>query len=168
MSDPVITGLVGWSRLARPHLPRPWISHLVPRTLASWVSAPAGFPGSARTTVPRAGGVLFLDLPGRAGIPAGPEMTVSGENGAGVEELWDRQVGRALDIVPRGTDLALNQRQAKHCREALEALHGADERDELILADSLRRAIAALSRITGDTGVESMLDALFARFCIGK
>src|SRR5690242_3757108 len=28
-------------------------------------AAPAGFSGSARATVPRVGGVLFLDLPGR-------------------------------------------------------------------------------------------------------
>ncbi len=108
------------------------------------------------------------DQPGRTAMPEGPEMTVSGLTGAGVEALWDHLMGRALDMVPHGSDLALNERQARHCREAVDALHDTDAKDEIIVADSLRRAIAALSRVTGDTGVESMLDALFARFCIGK
>jgi tRNA modification GTPase len=108
------------------------------------------------------------DQPGRAAMPEGPEMAVSGLTGAGVEELWDHLAGRAFDMVPHGSDVALNERQARHCREAAVALRDIDANDELIVADSLRRAIAALSRVTGDTGVESMLDALFARFCIGK
>lgn len=108
------------------------------------------------------------DLPGRSAMPEGPEAMASGVTGAGVDELWDRVVTRALSMVPRGTDLMLNQRQANHCREAMEALQGAGSSDDLIVADSLRRAIVALSRITGDIGVESMLDALFAKFCIGK
>jgi tRNA modification GTPase len=109
-----------------------------------------------------------VDLPTRAAPPVGPEMLVSGLTGKGVEELWGRLAERALAMIPRGTDLALNQRQASHCRDAVDALRISDRMDELIVADSLRRAISALSRITGDTGVESMLDALFARFCIGK
>jgi tRNA modification GTPase len=108
------------------------------------------------------------DLPERSALLAGRDLAVSGLTGTGVEELWDRLVARALAMVPHGSDLALNQRQAKHCRDAVEALRDARAQDELVVADSLRRATAALSRVTGDTGVESMLDALFARFCIGK
>jgi tRNA modification GTPase len=108
------------------------------------------------------------DLSSRAVVPSGPEMAVSGLTGEGVELLWDRLVQRAFAMVPHGTDLALNQRQAGHCRSAMEVLREGAMVDELIVADALRRAIAALSRVTGDIGVESMLDALFARFCIGK
>ncbi|MDE2333172.1 MAG: tRNA uridine-5-carboxymethylaminomethyl(34) synthesis GTPase MnmE, partial [Rhodospirillales bacterium] len=37
-----------------------------------------------------------------------------------------------------------------------------------LLAEELRAARAALGRVTGQTGVESVLDAIFSRFCIGK
>ena len=50
----------------------------------------------------------------------------------------------------------------------MEALVDAGAPDELIVADALRRANVALARITGDTGIEAMLDALFGKFCIGK
>ena len=35
-------------------------------------------------------------------------------------------------------------------------------------AESLRAALAALGRITGQVGVEAVLDAVFGEFCIGK
>lgn len=37
-----------------------------------------------------------------------------------------------------------------------------------LLAEDIRFALTSLGRITGKTGVEDMLDALFAEFCIGK
>jgi tRNA modification GTPase len=38
----------------------------------------------------------------------------------------------------------------------------------LVAAEALRHARLGLDRVTGRAGVEDMLDALFARFCIGK
>jgi tRNA modification GTPase len=35
-------------------------------------------------------------------------------------------------------------------------------------AEALRAAVRALGRITGQVGVEAVLDAVFAEFCIGK
>ncbi|KAJ2468892.1 tRNA modification GTPase gtpbp3, mitochondrial [Coemansia sp. RSA 2322] len=41
-------------------------------------------------------------------------------------------------------------------------------RDVVLAAEELRAAAAALGRITGRTGTEDVLDALFSQFCIGK
>jgi len=108
------------------------------------------------------------DMAGREEMPGGAVLAVSAETGAGVEQLWDLLVSRSSALIPGASDMALNQRQRTHCREALEALADMDAADELIVADSLRRANIALARITGDVGIEAMLDALFSRFCIGK
>lgn len=108
------------------------------------------------------------DMPGREEIPGGAVLAVSAETGAGVEQLWDLLVGRSSALIPGASDIALNQRQRTHCGEALGALADMGARDELIVADALRRANIALARITGDVGIEAMLDALFSRFCIGK
>jgi tRNA modification GTPase len=101
-------------------------------------------------------------------MPEGAVLAVSAETGAGVETLWDLLVRRSSTLIPGATDMALNQRQRSHCREALEALHDLGAPDELVVADALRRANVALARITGDIGIEAMLDALFGKFCIGK
>ena len=108
------------------------------------------------------------DLPGRSAAPAAAALTVSATTGAGVEDVWKLLVARSSALIPGASDMALNQRQLVHCREAVEALDDLRAQDELVVADGLRRANVALARITGDTGIEAMLDALFARFCIGK
>ena len=108
------------------------------------------------------------DLPDRQLWSGGPELAVSSVTGDGIEGLWDRIVAEAGTMIPRTGEIALNQRQASHCREAGEALKEITSEEELIVADALRRANVALARVTGDVGVEAMLDALFSRFCIGK
>jgi tRNA modification GTPase len=108
------------------------------------------------------------DVAGRASKPADALLAVSAETGAGVEQLWELLVSRSAMLIPGASDMALNQRQRAHCREALEALNDLGAPDELVVADALRRANVALARITGDVAIEAMLDALFSRFCIGK
>lgn len=108
------------------------------------------------------------DLPGRASLPAGPTVAVSAHNDGSVEALWIEVFRRASSMIPKPGDLALNARQARHCREAVAALEDIAASDELVVADALRRANVALARITGDVGIEPMLDALFGKFCIGK
>jgi tRNA modification GTPase len=108
------------------------------------------------------------DAAGRGDAPERAVLAVSAETGSGVEQLWELLVNRSSALIPGASDMALNQRQRAHCREALEALGDMGALDELVVADALRRANVALARITGDVGVEAMLDALFSRFCIGK
>ena len=108
------------------------------------------------------------DLPDRLAAPAGTLIAVSAETGIGVEQLWTLLTTRSAGLIPGASDMALNQRQRLHCAEALEAMADIAAQDDLVVADALRRANVALARITGDTGIEAMLDALFGRFCIGK
>jgi tRNA modification GTPase len=108
------------------------------------------------------------DVAGREDAPNGAVLAVSAEAESGVEQLWELLVRRSAMLIPGATDMALNQRQRAHCQEAREALGDMSACDELVVADALRRANVALARITGDVGIEAMLDALFSRFCIGK
>ncbi|QDZ08848.1 tRNA uridine-5-carboxymethylaminomethyl(34) synthesis GTPase MnmE [Sphingomonas panacisoli] len=108
------------------------------------------------------------DLPGRGHFTAGPVMSVSALDDASVEVLWTLVTSRASSLIPKPGDLALNVRQANHCRDAVEALADIASLDELVVADALRRANVALAKITGHSGVETMLDTLFGKFCIGK
>lgn len=108
------------------------------------------------------------DLPDRSNMPAGPLLPVAAHKADMIEALWEAICARALAMIPKPGDLAINDRQAEHCRAAVVALADAGSHDELVVADSLRRANMALARITGDVGVEAMLDALFGKFCIGK
>ena len=121
---------------------------------------------------PPAGRMLWLharaDVRGRENGPDGAVLAVSAETGEGVEQVWELLVAGSSTLIPSATDMALNQRQRGHCQQALEALVDLGAPDELVVADALRRANVALARIIGDTGIEAMLDALFAKFCIGK
>lgn len=108
------------------------------------------------------------DLSGRTQMGEGPIASVSAQRDESVEALWDIVATHASALIPKPGDLAFNVRQAGHCRAALDALADLDCADELVVADALRRANVALARITGDVGVEAMLDALFGKFCIGK
>jgi tRNA modification GTPase len=51
---------------------------------------------------------------------------------------------------------------------AAEIAAGAAQPDPVLRAENLRLAERALQRITGDGGVEVLLDAIFSSFCIGK
>jgi tRNA modification GTPase len=58
-------------------------------------------------------------------------------------------------------------------RDALAACHAAlveagAREDPVLQAEALRRAGHALAVLGGRADVEAVLDALFARFCIGK
>jgi len=103
----------------------------------------------------------------------GEDGGVSGRTGAGVDRLI-ADVVNALEMKASGASLAI---RARH-REALEkgagslqiALdeleHGMD-RSELA-AEELRIAIRALETLVGRIDVETLLDEIFASFCLGK
>jgi tRNA modification GTPase len=62
--------------------------------------------------------------------------------------------------------------RARH-RDALEAVRASLRQARIataaeLIAEDLRQAADALGRIVGRTGVEDVLDLLFAEFCIGK
>jgi len=93
--------------------------------------------------------------------------------GEGLDSLFDR-IEEAVWEHPRPQEpeLAVSARHAQHLREAAGALQ--DALDELredrleTAAAALRCAAEALGRVTGRSYTEDLLDAVFARFCIGK
>lgn len=96
-----------------------------------------------------------------------PDHRVSSVTGEGLRELEARLVQRAREMLPAPGASAVNERQAMLLQSALDALTETSE-DPLLVAESLRSARAAFDRLLGRSGVEDMLDNLFARFCIGK
>jgi tRNA modification GTPase len=108
------------------------------------------------------------DVPGRdAG--EGKDLALSAATGAGVDTLWERLDSLAATLLPPPDELAFNRRQRDLASTAADALaRAAMQHDLLLLAEELRAARTAFDAVTGRAGVEAMLDALFARFCIGK
>lgn len=108
------------------------------------------------------------DLPGRE-LAEGRDVAVSAATGVGLDLLWSRIDALAIGLLPPVDQLALNRRQRELAASAGDALaRAASQHDLLLLAEELRSARRAFDAITGKAGVEAMLDALFARFCIGK
>ncbi len=109
-----------------------------------------------------------FDEAGRNAAPNG-SVAVSAKTGAGLDALWVRMADMARMLLPPADQVALNQRQRGLCAASAESLRAAAAEPELLLfAEHLRSARRAFDAVTGRADVEAMLDALFARFCIGK
>lgn len=108
------------------------------------------------------------DLPGRD-QPNGADVAVSAQVGTGLDRLVDELLRRGRRLLPGGGEVALNRRQRDVLAECEDALDRAGRQvDPILMAEDLRAARVSLDRLTGVSGVEDMLDALFGRFCIGK
>jgi tRNA modification GTPase len=107
------------------------------------------------------------DLPARK-ASAGT-LPVSSITGEGLSQLLARVEELARKVLPAEDAVALNRRQAGHLAQAADALGGsAGAADVVLVAEGLRLARVAFDRLTGRSGVEEVLDALFGRFCLGK
>jgi tRNA modification GTPase len=96
-------------------------------------------------------------------------LPVSAHTGAGLGLLRNALIAQATALLPTPGALALNARHRAILRDValeIEAAHAAT--DLLITAEHLRTARNRLDALTGRSGVEDMLDALFGAFCIGK
>jgi tRNA modification GTPase len=103
-------------------------------------------------------------------------VAVSAVTGAGIEALLEAllQLGRLRRLGLQNDALvAINQRHREVLLRALRALAifdsdlHAGEPPEILAAD-LRSAVTALGEVSGEQVTEEILDAIFARFCIGK
>jgi len=110
------------------------------------------------------------DLLGVGLAPAGYDLSVSAVTGAGLVELRRLIVSRGTSLLPREGEVALAQRQRAALSEAATALAlvGEGVADIVLVAETIRAARAALDRLTGEGGIEPLLDAIFSQFCIGK
>jgi len=131
--------------------------------LILWMGEPADAPAHA--------GVIRLhgqaDRPGRHEAPEG-SLAVSAVTGQGMANVATKIVEQARTILPVEGQLALNRRQAHELAIARAALLEATRADLVLTAEALRQARGAFDRLSGRSGVEDMLDALFGRFCLGK
>jgi tRNA modification GTPase len=100
------------------------------------------------------------------------DVVISAATGEGMNALHDMIVAKAKNILPREGEAALRKRQRSALDEAQQWISvdplSREASDLILLAERLRLASVSLGQLTGGTGVESMLDALFGRFCIGK
>jgi tRNA modification GTPase len=99
---------------------------------------------------------------------------ISCQTGAGINQLIAVLTERASRLLV--TSEAPMLTRARH-RQAVTEAHDALARfeaavaggDELaLMAEDIRLATRAIGRITGDVGVEEVLDRIFSTFCIGK
>lgn len=130
---------------------------------------------------------LLSDGEGTYGMSPGPDdivvqgkadlgregFAVSGKTGAGLDELVAR-VEAVLMARAAHAGTAIRERHRVAIIRALEALEnarievtGGPDRAELA-AEELRSAIRALDSLVGRVDVESILDEIFASFCVGK
>jgi tRNA modification GTPase len=108
-----------------------------------------------------------IDLGGAFPVDA---IGVSALTGAGLAALRDRlaEEARALTEIAGPPPLTRARHRAA-LQEASARLAGAQQADlPELRAEDLRLSLRALGRITGEVGVEDVLDVLFAQFCIGK
>jgi tRNA modification GTPase len=102
----------------------------------------------------------------------GPEgaLRISALTGEGMGALHDRLSAIARDLTEAGGSPPLTQaRHRAALQDAAAYLAGAEQAELAELrGEDLRLAMRALGRITGQVGVEDILDTVFLRFCIGK
>ena len=72
----------------------------------------------------------------------------------------------ATDTAAPVLTRARHREALEDARAALRRARGLDIAE--LVGEELRACTAALGRIVGRTGVEDLLDVLFAEFCIGK
>jgi tRNA modification GTPase len=114
-----------------------------------------------------------IDVLAKADLPGGPSggLRVSGLTGEGVDHLRATLVERLGGAVVSSV-LVTSQRHLECLRRvhhALETARAALDVSTLeVVAGELGLAMEALTELTGEDASSELLDAVFARFCIGK
>ena len=107
----------------------------------------------------------------KADLRRGEGVAVSAETGEGLADLLDAVAGRLAPLVS-GEGLVAHERQRSALAAGAAALDraisGLDRQGPEEVSEDIRAAMRALERFTGRIGVEAMLGAVFARFCLGK
>jgi tRNA modification GTPase len=96
-----------------------------------------------------------------------------GRDGLGALERAMREAAFSGKVIPADEVLVTNPRHEQLLIASLASLRAACGAVELgmppeIIAVDIREAVDSLGQITGETASESLLDEIFANFCIGK
>jgi tRNA modification GTPase len=98
-------------------------------------------------------------------------LSVSVKTGDGIDALI-AEMAQAAEMSGGGSGVVPSrERHRVHLSAALSELERAvsdGEKDAELRSEDLRRAGDELGRITGEIGVEDLLDVIFGEFCIGK
>jgi tRNA modification GTPase len=134
--------------------------------LGLWLSADGEEPDQAY-------GVELVRVATKGDLVAPPPgwLGISAANGAGLETLLAEVSARARDRLGDGASaLLIRERHRRAVASAASAIDSAlaPGKELEFIAEDLRAATRALGRIVGAVDVEDVLDAVFARFCIGK
>lgn len=102
------------------------------------------------------------------GVAPIPASVRAGEEG--LATLRDKLAALATELAMPAASVPLTRgRHRAALRDAVACLAELDGATlPELRAESLRAALTALGRITGQVGVEAVLDAVFGEFCIGK
>lgn len=99
----------------------------------------------------------------------GSDIAVSSQIPETVDALWDRVAAAFAGEIALVEGYLLQDAQVAVLADAGAEVRSASAAiDPLICAEHLRRASERLSALLGVDQTEAMLDALFARFCVGK
>jgi tRNA modification GTPase len=97
-------------------------------------------------------------------------LAVSALTGVGLAELRDRLSDAAVALTQSGGPPPLTR--ARHRTSLMAAARWLADADDAIepelRGESMRLALRAIGMITGQIGVEDILDSIFRQFCIGK
>jgi tRNA modification GTPase len=110
---------------------------------------------------------------GKADLYDGPGLGVSGQTGAGVDDLI-MNITERLNTKVGSIGIAMRERHRTAMLRAIEYMDDGMQamNDELamtdLIAEDLRAAIRAVDSIVGRVDVEQVLDEIFSSFCIGK
>ncbi len=119
---------------------------------------------------------LALERPGdirvaaKADLGAGEGLAVAAPTGEGLPALLAAIGARLRDRAGGGLVAHQRQRRALAATRdaALRAAEGLDRHGAELVSEDIRAALTGLERLAGRSGVEDVLDEVFAAFCLGK
>ncbi len=116
--------------------------------------------------------VITVGAKSDLGIKEGCEIALSSLTGEGIPALKERLYEVGFGAEQEGVYL-LEERQFEAVSEALGAALAAQEgvlggSPAELYAEDLKRAYAALGRISGETATEEIIEEIFSKFCVGK
>ena len=139
--------------------------------LRLFLRAPDAGPSTEEADLFMAGDLRIWNKADLGAVAQGADLSISARTGAGVGGLLD-EIGVRLSGQAQGVGLVGRLRQRRALEAAMDALSRAESAVSTvsaeIVAEDLRTACRHLEGLLGRIGTEDVLDAVFARFCLGK